>query len=114
MRFVQWAPSGSVMDGVPSEVMRLLADEDGKTYGYGWGPGTSVGFGYKGGDVYVNAGQYVIRHDDGRIEVSDTRPERYCPTCGMSDHDKGDDPEVMDRWESYHDAHCAGRWGEQA
>ncbi len=74
-RAVQWAPSGNPFEGIPSEITSLLATEDGKTFGYGYGPGWSIGFGSEQGDIFVLPKQWVIRHDDGRIEVSDAPPE---------------------------------------
>lgn len=74
---VQWCPSGNPGDGVPSEIVRLLARADGKTYGYGHGPGWSTVFGSEQGDITVLPGQWVIRHDDGRIEVTGTAPQGH-------------------------------------
>lgn len=57
------------MDMVPSEVMRLLATKDGRTFGYGYGPGWSLIFGSEQGDISVNPGETVTRYDDGTIMV---------------------------------------------
>jgi len=56
-------------------VVALLAEIDGRTYGFGWGPGSSVMFGSARGDVTVNSGQWVTRYPDGTITVTDERPE---------------------------------------
>lgn len=74
MKAVQWAPSGDALSGKPGEVMRLLASEDGTTYGYGYGPGWSMIFGHEHGDVAVLPGQWVVRHDDGTVTVEDVEP----------------------------------------
>ena len=60
---------------VPSEVVRLLSAEDGRTFGYGYGPGCSLMFGSEHGDVTVHPGQWVVRYDDGTIAVQDHKPE---------------------------------------
>jgi hypothetical protein len=67
-------------DIVPSEVVRLLAAEDGRTFGYGYGPGWLLMFGSEHGDVTVRPGQWVIRHDDGTVTVQNEPPEEptYC------------------------------------
>lgn len=70
MKAVQWCPSGNPLDGVPSEIVRLLAREDGYTYGYGYGPGWSMMFGSEQGDITVLPRQWVIRHEHGSIEVA--------------------------------------------
>lgn len=70
------------LDVVPSEVTRLLATEDGRTFGYGYGPGWSLMFGSENGDVTVLPGQWVIRHDDGTVTVQDNEPAD--PSQGVS------------------------------
>lgn len=75
VKSVQWAPSGSTMSGRPGPVVYFLASDDGKTYGYGWGPGASVMFGHEHGDVTVLAGQWVNKHEDGTFSVTDEKPE---------------------------------------
>ncbi|MDF2990259.1 MAG: hypothetical protein K0S37_773 [Microbacterium sp.] len=72
MKAVRLAPV--MMDVVPSEVTRLLATADGKTFGYGWGPGSSIIFGSEHGDIQVEPGQWVVRADDGMITVQDEEP----------------------------------------
>ncbi|WP_146114743.1 MULTISPECIES: hypothetical protein [unclassified Microbacterium] len=54
--------------------MQLLLAEDGMTFGYGYGPGWSMIFGHPRGEITVEVGQWVVRHDDGRIEVLDDKP----------------------------------------
>lgn len=71
---VQWAPSGEALSGVPSEVMRLLASPEGKTFGYGYGPGWTMMFGSQHGDVAVNPGQWVVKDEDGSVTVVDAYP----------------------------------------
>lgn len=78
MKAVQMA--ANPMEIVPSEIMRLLATAEGKTFGYGYGPGWSIVFGSEHGDVKVEPGQWVIRHDDGSISVQDAAPS--IPTDG--------------------------------
>lgn len=76
MEALQWAPSGNPFDGVPNEMCRFLAGPDGKTFGYGYGPGWSMMFGTSTGeDVTLLPGQWVIRHDDGRITVQTGTPD---------------------------------------
>lgn len=88
MKAVQWAPSGDALSGKPGEVMRLLASEDGTTYGYGYGPGWSMIFGHEHGDVAVLPGQWVVRHDDGTVTVEDVEPRRLDigPDCREGKH----------------------------
>lgn len=74
MKAVQWAPSGNAFDGIPSEVVRLLATDDGKTFGYGYGEGRAMVFRHERGEVSVLPRQWVIRHDDGTVTVSDADP----------------------------------------
>ncbi|MFS0885238.1 hypothetical protein [Aeromicrobium sp. 179-A 4D2 NHS] len=64
---VQWV-------GVPGPVVHLLADEDGKTYGYGYGDGASMVFSYAHGQVIVNYDQWVALWSDGTVTVHDTEP----------------------------------------
>lgn len=73
---VQWAPSGNALDGVPGTVMRLLASEDGRTFGYGYGPGWSVIFGSEQGDIKLEPGQWVARLADGSITVTNHDPNQ--------------------------------------
>ena len=87
VRAVQWAPSGNMLDGIPSEVLRLLATADGKTFGYGGGPGTTMSFGTAHGDINVAPGQWVVVREDGTITIEDeepyiARPHRWeCTVC---------------------------------
>jgi hypothetical protein len=85
MKSVQWAPDGNAGNGIPSEIVRLLATEDGKTFGYGYGPGVSMVFGSERGSITVNAKQWVTRFSDGEIVVTDFQPHEHlwesC-TCG--------------------------------
>lgn len=71
---IQWAPSGAPLDGVPGPIVRLLAREDGYTYGYGYGPGWSMVFGSEMGDITIYPGQWVTRYPDGRIAVTEDAP----------------------------------------
>lgn len=72
IKAVRWPPSG---DGIPSKVTRLLA-VDGMTWGYGYGPGWSMIFGSEQGDIVVQPGQWVVLHDDGRVTVEDSPPNK--------------------------------------
>lgn len=72
MNAVQWAPHG-LLNAVPGEILRLLA-EDGKTFGYAPSEGWSFTFYHPNGDVKVEPGQWVTRHDDGSIAVTDEHP----------------------------------------
>lgn len=71
MQAIHWAG----MHGVPSEVTNLLAGPDGSTFGYGYGPGWAMVFGSEQGDVSVEPGQWIVKHDDGSITVEDEEPE---------------------------------------
>jgi hypothetical protein len=73
MKAVQLAKNP--MDIVPSEVMRLLATPEGKTFGYGYGPGWSLMFGSEHGDIQVEPGEWVVRHSNGAITVQAVAPE---------------------------------------
>lgn len=73
-RVLQWCPSGNPLDGMPENMARFLASADGKTRGYGHGPGWSMGFGTEHGHIYVRPGEWVVRHSDGRITVEDHDP----------------------------------------
>lgn len=68
---LQWAPSGNMLDGKPENMVRFLASAEGKTFGYGWGPGWSIMFGTEHGDITLLPGQWVIKNDDGTFTVSD-------------------------------------------
>lgn len=57
------------LEGRPGEVMRLLASEDGKTFGYGYGEGWSIVFGSEQGDIVVHPGSWITKHPDGSITV---------------------------------------------
>ena len=70
---IQWASADDPMSGVPSEIVRLLSD-NGRSYGYGYGPGISMMFGSAQGDITVHPGQWVVKHEDGRITVEDRAP----------------------------------------
>lgn len=72
MKSIQWAPNG-LLDAIPGEILRLLA-EDGKTFGYAPSAGWSFTFYYPSGDVKVEPGQWVTRHADGTIGVTDDAP----------------------------------------
>lgn len=70
MRALQWD-----IHTVPSsDIVRLVA-VDGILRGYGYGPGTSMMFGTPMGDITVENEQWVVRHDDGRIEVLNEKPD---------------------------------------
>lgn len=71
---VQWAPTGNLIDGVPSTILRLLAT-GATTYGYGGGPGSTMMFGTSSGaDITVEPTQWVTRYPDGTVSVTDTQP----------------------------------------
>jgi hypothetical protein len=72
MRAVKLAESP--MEMAPGPVQRLLARKDGYTFGFGYGPGWSLIFGSEQGDIAVQPGQWVVRHDDGTITVQDEAP----------------------------------------
>lgn len=74
MKAVHWGADGNPLNVIPGEVQLLLA-ENGKTFGYGYGPGWSMIFGHPSGEITVEVGQWVVRHDDGRIEVVDEKPD---------------------------------------
>lgn len=72
---VQWAPSGNALEGIPGQVMRLLATPEGKTFGYGYGSGVTIIFGSENGDVEVNPKDWVVKHRDRSITVQDYEPQ---------------------------------------
>ncbi|WP_102191326.1 hypothetical protein [Microbacterium aurantiacum] len=74
MKAVHWGADGNPLNVIPGEVALLLA-EDGQTFGYGYGDGWSMIFGHPSGEITVEVGQWVVRHDDGRIEVLDEKPD---------------------------------------
>lgn len=72
-RTEQWAPEG-ILSGRPGIIMDLLS-EDGKTFGYGPGPGWSFMFGTKSEKwIAVEPGQWVTRYSDGTVTVTDDKP----------------------------------------
>lgn len=71
---VQWAPSGNPLDGIPAEVVRLLAADDGRTFGYGYGPGRAMIFRHEHGEVPLLPGQWIARDQDGTFTVTDDDP----------------------------------------
>lgn len=72
---LQWAPSGNGLDGVPGEAMAFLATAEGKTHGYGYGPGWAMDFGSQQGQIRVLPTQWLVRLSDGTVVVEDERPE---------------------------------------
>jgi hypothetical protein len=65
----------NAMEVRPGIISQLLA-KDGKTFGYGYGPGWSLMFGLDArNDVTVYPGQWVTRYADDRVTVTDERPE---------------------------------------
>lgn len=70
-KYMQFAPDG-LLNWVPAPTLRFLADAEGNTRGWGWGPGVSVGFGTEHGDLYVLPGQWLVKHDDGTFSVAAT------------------------------------------
>lgn len=74
MKAVHWGADGNPLNVIPGEVLLLLSD-DGVTHGYGYGDGWSMIFYHPTGDITVEVGQWVVRHDDGRIEVLDEKPD---------------------------------------
>lgn len=77
---VQWAPSGNPLDGIPAEVVRLLAADDGRTFGYGYGPGRSMIFRHEHGEVSLLPGQWIARNQDSTFTVTDTDPNTSTET----------------------------------
>lgn len=62
-------------DLVPASIQLLIAG-DKPARGYGYGPGWSIGFDTaEGQGVFVEPGQWVVRHDDGSITVEEVKPE---------------------------------------
>lgn len=81
MKTSQWAPSGNALDGIPSDITRLLATPDGRTHGYGYGPGDAMIFGSEHGDITVRPRQWVTRHDDGLVTITDHHPDTTWVDC---------------------------------
>lgn len=75
MRKVQWCPNGRALEGVPGEVVLLLARADGRTVGFGHGVGWSMMFGH-GDDkmIQLQPGQWIVHHDDCSVTVHDGEP----------------------------------------
>jgi len=72
---IQWAPSGNGLDGRPGEVMAFLATDEGRTHGYGYGPGWAMDFGSQQGQIRVLPTQWIVRLSNGVLVVEDERPE---------------------------------------
>lgn len=73
---LQWGTVGGFfMDVIPQEVCLFLSTAEGKTFGYGYGPGASMIFGSEQGDVKLEIGQWLVRLSDGSVVVEDERPE---------------------------------------
>lgn len=71
---LQWGADGNPLNVIPGEVCLFLADEDGLTRGYGYGPGWSMIFGSPQGEIILEVGQWITRLSDGSIIVEDERP----------------------------------------
>ena len=69
-RSIQCAPDG-MLSGIPSQIVALLADPNGRGHGYGYGSGAAMVFGSSVGDISVLPGQWVNLHDDGSVTVTD-------------------------------------------
>lgn len=63
-----WWPRNP-FEGRPGLVQKLLQSEDGTTYGYGYGSGWNLIFGSAQGDIEVPPGSWILKHEDGTIEV---------------------------------------------
>jgi len=72
---LQWAPSGNGLEGVIAEPIYFLAGLDGKTKGYGWGPGWSIDFYSDHGDISVRPRDWLVRLSNGSVVVEKERPE---------------------------------------
>lgn len=70
---IQWAPTGNTLDGAPGPILQLLATNN-TTHGYAPGPDQSMTFGTEHGDIDLRPTQWVTRHPDGTITVTDTKP----------------------------------------
>jgi len=71
---LQWAPSGNGLEGVIAEPIYFLAGLDGKTKGYGWGPGWSVIFYQDQGDISVEPRDWLVRLSNGLVVVEKEYP----------------------------------------
>lgn len=72
---LQWAPSGRGFDGIVSEPSYFLAGVDGKTRGYGYGPGWSIIFSSEQGDISLEPRDWLVRLSDGSVVVEKERPQ---------------------------------------
>lgn len=72
---VQWAPSGSFLDGRVGEMLLFLS-KDGKHFGWGGGPGSAISFGLcDGTSLDVLPKQWVVRIAPDTYVVQDAEPE---------------------------------------
>jgi len=72
---LQWAPSGRGLDGIVSEPVLFLAGLDGKTRGYGYGPGWNIVFYSEQGDISLEPRDWLVRLSNGLVVVEKERPE---------------------------------------
>lgn len=72
---LQWGATGNPLEVIPGEVCLFLADEDGLTYGYGYGDGWSMIFGSAQGEIVLEVGQWVTKLSNGSVIVEDEQPQ---------------------------------------
>jgi len=70
---IQWAPSGNLLDGIPGQISRFLADENGKTPGYAPDEGWAFTW-HHGAGIALLPAQFLVKYSDGSFEVVDTDP----------------------------------------
>lgn len=73
MKAIQWAPDGNPLNGRPGLVQAFLASPT-TVFGYAYGEGWSIIFGSEQGDLQVEATQWIVKQDDGKITVEDSYP----------------------------------------
>lgn len=73
MMYMKFGEKDNFLGVQPGLMLNFLSD-GGKNFGYGYGPGQSIVFGTKHGDIQVKPGQWVIKDNDGRVSVHDEKP----------------------------------------
>lgn len=107
-RAMQWAPTGSHLDGQPGLMVRFLAT-DGTTRGHAGGPGQTITFGSPRGPLDLRARQWAVIHADGRITVEDAFEGTVTP---MPDGPECRYHFMPGGYDNYYDCTCGGQSAE--